>query len=199
MATAYADAYPSFSDPEPRMFTAADLAAMPDELPSGPVNFELENGRFVLMSPTGWRHGNWQSRIAAALMVQGEQRGHGKVGTESGVVLRTNPDRVVGPDVLFVATRAMPVQESPEGFLLTIPNLVVEVRSKNDTTAYLNRKISDYQAAGVEVVWVVDPETTSVTEYQRQLPPKKYGRGDTLCCEGIIPGFQLSLDALFAS
>ena len=58
----------------PRRFTAADLAAMPDQLPSGPVNFELRNGSFVLMSPTGRRHGNLQSRLSKAFVTQGEEK-----------------------------------------------------------------------------------------------------------------------------
>ena len=37
--------------PAARLFTAADLAALPWELPSGPINWELHHGRLVLMPP----------------------------------------------------------------------------------------------------------------------------------------------------
>src|SRR6185436_9029000 len=136
--------FESVLEPVPRLFTAADLAAMPDELPSGPVNFELENGSLVLMSPTGRRHGNLQLRIGKALIAQGEERGHGEAYSETGIILSKGPDSVAGPDAMFVSKRLTPIRESPEGYLETIPELVVEIRSKNDRSAYLKRKVAKY-------------------------------------------------------
>ncbi len=77
--------------PGQRLFTAADVAVMPERLPSGDVRYELHHGRLVVMSPPGATHGNMQTRIAGALLVQGEQRGHGKAYTEVGIVLRAAP------------------------------------------------------------------------------------------------------------
>jgi Uma2 family endonuclease len=184
-------------DPYARLLTAADLAALPDELPTGPVDYELDNGRLVMMSPTGWRHGNFQSRIASALHLQGEDRGHGIVCTEAGIILWRSPDRVLGPDVAFIATRSLPVKESPEGYLETIPQLVVEVRSKNDSKPYMERKVSDLLKVGVEVVWIVNPENETVVEYRGDAAPTTFATGDTLHCEGIVPGFRLPLTELF--
>jgi Uma2 family endonuclease len=180
-----------------RPLTVADLAAMPEELPSGPVDFELENGRFVLLSPTGRRHGNLQSRIARALIDQGEDPGHGEAYSETGIILSRNPDSVAGPDAMFVAKRSMPIRESAEGYLETIPELVVEIRSKNDTNAYLNRKISVYLGVGVQLVWIVDPKAETVTEHRPNAAEKTLEKGDVLTCDNIIPGFQLPLDELF--
>lgn len=180
-----------------RPLTIADLAAMPDELPSGPVDFELENGRFVLMSPTGRRHGNLQSRIARALIEQGEDAGHGEAFSETGIILSRDPDSVAGPDAMFVTTRSMPIRESAEGYLETIPELVVEIRSKNDTSAYLNRKTAKYLQVGVQLVWVVDPEAATVTEYRPETSGKTLSKSDSLSCDDIIPGFRLPLDELF--
>ena len=68
-----------------------------------------------------------------------------------------NPDRLVGADAVFIANSSLPIRESSEGYLETIPDLVVEVRSKNDTLPAVQRKVDDYLTAGVKVVWVVDP------------------------------------------
>ena len=100
MATASVEPSGQFiPTPVARLLTSADLAAMPDQLPSGPVDFELHQGRLVLMSPTGTTSCNLQARIASALISQGEEQGHGEAGTEGGVILSKNPDTVVGPDV----------------------------------------------------------------------------------------------------
>jgi Uma2 family endonuclease len=91
----------------------------------------------------------------------------------------------------------LPVQQSPEGFLLTIPDLVVEVRSKNDTAAYLDRKVADYLKAGVQVAWVVDPSSKTVIEHRSNVLPRNLSGIDTLQCDDLLPGFRLELAELF--
>jgi Uma2 family endonuclease len=183
--------------PLSRPLTAADLLEMPTELPSGPVDYELDNGRLVLMSPTSDKHGEIQLAIGSELRTQGQQKGLGKAYVETGVILWKNPDRVVGPDVSFISTRSLPVRKPPEGYLETIPELVVEVRSKNDTAAYLNRKVADYLHAGVQLVWVVDPDTNTAVEHRTGVAPKNLTTADVLVCDDIIPGFRLPLAELF--
>ena len=179
------------------ILTVGDLAAMPDELPSGTVHYELDNGRLVMMSPPGNRHGAIQSIIIGELLRQGQWLGLGEVRTESGVILWRNPDRVVGPDVMFIAAPSLPIQESSEGYLTTIPELFVEVRSKNDSVAYYEQKTRDYLTAGAVLVWFADPFAETVTVTHRDEPAKVLEIGDTLTAEGIIPGFSFALEELF--
>ncbi len=113
-----------------------------------------------------------------------------------GVVLRTNPDRVVGPDVIFVCNKSLPVQLSPEGYLETIPELVVEIRSKNDTSAEVLAKIAEYLKAGVELVWDVDPDSCTITAHMQSGPPRVFSRPDTVTAENVIPGFALPVAEL---
>src|SRR5262245_23482157 len=151
--------------PLPRPLTVADLAALPSELPTGPVHYELDNGRLVIMPPPGDIHGAVENNIAADLKVQGERRGHGKARCgEVMIILWRNPDRVVGADALFVTNASLPLRRSLEGYLETIPELIVEVRSKNDTQPEIDQKVRDYLGAGVKVAWVPDPDTQTVTE-----------------------------------
>ena len=180
-----------------RLFTAADVAAMPERLPSGDVRYELHHGRLVVMAPPGATHGNLQSRFGAALTTQGEQKGHGKAYTEVGTLLARNPDHLVGADVAFITNRSLPARETPEGYLETIPELVVEIRSKNDTAAEIKDKAADHVRYGVQLVWIVDPEPELVIEHRRNATPKTYKKADILTCEDIIPGFQLPLAEFF--
>ena len=74
--------------PAQRLFTAADLEALPTDLPSGPIDYELDNGRLVfIIVPPGDLHGAVQSNIVTELKVQGERKGHGKARTEVGILL----------------------------------------------------------------------------------------------------------------
>lgn len=184
--------------PVGRLLTAADLSSFPEELPSGPVDYELDNGRLVfIMVPPGNTHGAVQLNIAAQLKVQGDLKGHGKARTETGLILWRKADRVVSPDVLFIAKKSLPIRTSPEGYLETIPELVVEVRSKNDSPKYIERKIEHYIQAGVEVVWLADPEPRTVTIHMAGNEPRILTENDTLELPGIIPGFVLPVVDVF--
>jgi Uma2 family endonuclease len=182
----------------PRFFTVADLEHMPSDLPSGPIDFELDNGRLVpIMVPPGNLHGAAQLRIGTQLMIQGEMKGHGQARTEVGVVLWRNPDRVVTPDVLFVANRSLPIRTSPQGYLETIPDLVVEIRSKNDSLKYIERKVRDYLKAGVQIVWVPDATTQTVTIHSAIGEPTVFCVADTLQLPGLIPDFSMPVADAF--
>jgi len=176
--------------------TAADLAALPCDLPSGTVDYELDNGRVITMVPPGDVHGSVQSNLAAQLKIQGEWRGHGKARTEVGIVLWRNPDRVVGADVAFIATNRLPLQRSEEGYLETIPNLIVEIRSRNDTAAYIQRKVADYLTAGVEIVWLADPQQQTVSVQRAGQAVETFSQGETLRLD-CIPDFQISVEDVF--
>jgi hypothetical protein len=67
----------------------------------------------------------------------------------------------------------LPIRRTPEGYLETIPELVVEVRSKNDTLAALEHRAQDYLLAGAAVVWVVDPISRNVSDQPQRdrVPP----------------------------
>jgi Uma2 family endonuclease len=149
------------------------------------------------MSPPGARHGNLQVRIGAALWTQGEAKGHGTAYTEVGIVLERNPDHVLGPDAAFVRLSSLPARVSSEGYLDTIPEIVVEIRSKNDSAAEIAEKVNDYLQAGVRVVWVADPAAETTTEYRPNSQARTLRRNESLQCPDIIPGFELPLADLF--
>jgi Uma2 family endonuclease len=104
---------------------------------------------------------------------------------------------VLVPDAAFLCNGSLPERLSKEGYLENVPELVVEVRSKNDTGPELAAKVGDYLKAGVKLAWTVDPATPSVTEHRPGAAAKEYGINDSLMCEDIIPGFRLALAELF--
>jgi len=181
-----------------RLLTTADLAALPNELPSGPVKYELEEGRLVVMAPAGDSHGASQLRIGSELLAQGERRGYGKARTEVGVIIGRAPDTVLVPEVVFVANRSLPIRTSPEGYLESVPDIAVEIRSKNDSIRALHRKAERYLQAGVQLVWVVDPQTKTISELRKGAAPVELHEVDVLTAGEIIPGFAVPVAALFA-
>jgi Uma2 family endonuclease len=179
-------------------YTVADLAALPSELPTGPRRYELDNGRLISMSPPGDLHGAIELNIATQLKIQGDLRGHGKARSgEVGVVLWHNPDRVVGADAVFIANASLPIRRSPEGYLETIPDLAVEVLSKNESRPYVARKVADYLEVGVKVVWLADPASRTITEHRPGKEPAVLGTEELLTVEDLIPGFRMRVADAF--
>ena len=148
------------------------------------------------MAPPGHTHGRRQAKIIQYLANEGEDKGHGEVCGEVAIILRRSPDRVVGADAAFILSKSLPVRKSPEGYLVTIPELVVEVRSKNDSRPEIAAKNDEYFDAGVELVWVIDPDARTVTASRRGQPDATFQAADTLTCQ-LIPGFAIPVANVF--
>jgi Uma2 family endonuclease len=131
---------PSNSPP----LTAADVARLPRTLATTDVDYELHDGRLVVTFPPDVRHARCHVRMMTALCSVEQERGSGQCLGRVGILLRRNPDHLLGTDAAFLTTAQLPPRVSPEGYLLTVPHLIVEVRSKNDTQPEIDEKVRDY-------------------------------------------------------
>lgn len=183
--------------PTSRLMTAGELAAMPAELDGHAVKYELYDGELIVMAPPGGEHGRKQAVITRLLMNHAEERGLGVTFSEAGIVLRRNPDRVVGADAAFVLKQSLPVQYSREGYLITVPELVVEIQSNKDSDAELRSKCQEYFEAGVREIWRIDPQSKTVIVACADGRETTLGLTETLITEQL-PGFAISVAMLFA-
>lgn len=178
-----------------RLLTVADLAALPTALPSGDVRYELDDGILITMPPPSHTHARRQARVIRYL-TDAEDEGLGEARGRVGVILRRNPDRVVGPDAAFVLAASLPVKRSSEGYLETIPEIVVEVRSKNDTNPEIVAKNDEYLQAGVVEVWVIDPNARTVAVCRANQSVTVFP--DTAALTSVLlPGFAVPVANLF--
>ncbi len=181
--------------PNRNLLTAADLAMLPTDLPGGTVKYELNDGLLVIMAPPGDFHARYQAKTIIRLDLA-ESMGIGEVRGEVGIVLRRKPDRVVGADAAFILRKSLPARMSPEGYLETIPELVVEVRSKNDTNAEIVAMAEEYIAAGVQVVWVVDPLARTVAAHRADTSVQVFRGDEPVTCD-LLPGFAVPAARFF--
>lgn len=111
---------------------------------------------------------------------------------------RLDEDQVRFPDVSFIAwdripegaNRATPMPD-------WIPNLVVEVLSPSNTRGEMRRKLNDYFTAGVELVWIIDPATRTITIHHTPDDSRTLTESDTLTGDPVLPGFTASVAKLF--
>lgn len=181
-----------------RPLSIAEFAELSSETPEGPVRHELDKGRLVTMPPPGVRHGKVEANLVFALRLYGDRRGLGKVFSgEVGIILRRNPDRVVGADAAFVTRDSLPVRVSPEGYFEVCPDVIIEVVSKHDRLSRVIAKVNEYLDAGARIVVVVDPQQGTVSLHRPARQAEVLRGDDEIHLEDVIPGFELTVaDAL---
>lgn len=158
---------------------------------------ELVDGVLV-EKPWGYRESLLAVAIATYLNQYVLPRNLGLVTGEGGMV-RLFPGLVRIPDVAFVRWESIPGGQVPQEPIPDLaPDLAVEVLSGSNTPKEMRRKRSEYFAAGVQVVWMIDPETRCASVFQAPSESQQLTALDTLTGEPVLPGFSLPLAELFS-
>ena len=174
--------------------TVEDLYVMPDD----GYRYELQAGLLICEPRPGFRHGRIVATITEMLVTHVRPRRLGVVlAGDSGFILARKPDTLRGPDVAFVSYDRFERSGDTVGAFAGAPDLAVEVLSPSNTPAAMHAKVADYLAAGTRRVWVVDPETQTVTVYASLLSPHVRGEDDMLDGEDVIPGFTVRVGDIF--
>ncbi len=109
-----------------------------------------------------------------------------------------DPGKVRRPDVSFIRADRLPAEEAREGHCRIAPDLAVEVISPNDLYCDVDEKVNEYLAAGVRLVWVVNPSARRVLIRRRDRTAAELLEADELDGEDVVPGFRCRVAALFA-
>ena len=125
-----------------------------------------------------------------------EPRGEVHAG-EVGCILRRDPDTTVGIDVAYFSAEVMARQTDGTTLVEGAPQLAVEVLSPSDKTEEIRDKVLEYLAAGVELVWVVDPYFHTVTVHRPSAPPEMFNNEETLTGGATLPGLEIAVAELF--
>jgi Uma2 family endonuclease len=182
----------------PKLLTAEGFARLPEPREGGKM--ELVHGKVVTMVPGGGEHGHLAGDLHAAIRAFVRPRGLGLVAPEVGYLLSRDPDLVRAPDVSFTRADLLPGGRLPRAYVDHAPTLVIEVTSPGDTDADVNKKVREYLAAGTERVWVVRPETQTVTVHRPGNTSRTFAVGATLTSDDAgftVEGFALPLADLF--
>ena len=170
--------------------TAEELGNLPDEA----LRHELIKGELLTMPLTKYDH----MRVAANLtMILGnyvKTNGLGRVFTEGGFKLESDPDTVLGPDVSFVTTHR--IRLSPEGYHDGPPDLAVEVISPSERRGRIERKLALYLETGARSVWHVDPRRRTVEVISSTGARKILHETDELV-DDTLPGFCVRVSEIF--
>jgi Uma2 family endonuclease len=170
-----------------------------EQLPDDGKRYELIDGELREMAPTVNWHGEVESSLVIRLGGHVQAYGLGRVSCgEILYIVRRNPDRVRAADIAFIRQERVPSLEARQHIMKVIPDLVVEILSKNDTVEEISDKIDDWLNAGVQMLWVVDPFRRTVTIYRPGYDPVLLGERATLEGDPVVPGFRCPVAEIFA-
>jgi len=174
--------------------TLEDLLSLPD----AGKGYELVDGRLVekrMGTLSSWVAGRIL-RILASL----EDQGLGWVlPPDTGFQCFADPQQVRKPDVSFIRRGRLPEDQLPSGYCTVAPDLAIEVLSPNDRVYDIDARITDYLAAGVPLLWLVNPETRMVQVIQPDGSSVRLSGEEELTGGDVLPGFRCRVADLFSS
>jgi Uma2 family endonuclease len=100
--------------------------------------------------------------------------------------------------VAFVWRERVEAVGEVEGYCPGAPDLAVEVIFPDDSHIEVEEKVFDWLEAGTKMVLAVNPRRRSATLYRSQSDITILTGTDILDGGDIVPGFQLTLQEIFA-
>ena len=180
--------------PTPGTATGADLVALNVRRRG---IFELVAGVLVA-KPTGKLESLLAGSIIALLRAFVIPRNLGII-TAPDALMRLGPDTYRVPAIAFIAWARIPAGPvTEESLAAVVPDLAIEVLSPSHTRSEMARKRREYFAAGVRLVWEVDPRTRTVAIYDPHGSPTLLDVTMNLDGANVLPGFRLPVANLFA-
>ena len=180
------------------MSTVTNVTTAEQLLATNLQHCELIAGELIMMSPAGFDHGRFASRIVTALENHVSRLALGIVTTaEAGFQLARDPDTVRAPDVAFVRAARVP-PGGVKGYFQGAPDLAVEVVSPSDRPDEVAAKVQDWLRAGCSMVWVVEPANRTVAVHRRGSEVAIATTVDALTGGDVLPGFSTPVARIFA-
>jgi Uma2 family endonuclease len=174
--------------------TLDEFLALPETKPY----LELMDGEVIEKAMPNRKHGTLVAFLVRILGNYLEQTREARVKTEVRH-LEDEEEWVFLPDVsVTLRTRIGPASETSDP-VEVLPDLAIEVLSPEDRPGRLQRRIAHYMRSGVQVLWVVDPDSETVTVWEPGKAPQEYQAPTKLTATPVLASFELNIEAMFAS
>lgn len=181
-------------DPPPGSATEKDVLEV--ERREGRI-CELVDGVLVEKA-MGLAESSLALKIAFFLQLFLERKKLGFLGGADGT-LRLWPGLVRIPDVSFISWDQLPNRKLPEKAIPDLyPDLAVEVISRKNTKAEIDRKLHEYFRSGTRLAWAVDPRKRTVRVYTSPDQFHLLTEDQNLDGGDVLPGLSLPLREVFA-
>ncbi len=173
----------------PRTYTVDDVLAM-----TGDRIYELIDGELKEKDVAN-KAAEVAFEMVVALREYRQTAGGVVLPPEAFVRLFGSQSFLRRPDTGFVVAGRLPGDELGDGALDIAPDLVVEVISPRDSAEKVEKKLQQYLASGVRLIWAIYPQARAVRVIRADGTGARLEEGQALSGEDILPGFTLSVAA----
>ena len=178
-------------------FHAADFPTRFIEFCEANDDYEMEvneAGDLVILPMTGFR-GNRREHYLNVFMGSWEIA-NGGVSVSQSSRFRLTTGAIRGPDAAWITQERYDAatEQERETVFPGAPDFVVEIRSRTDSLAPLQRKMQQWMDGGARLGWLIDPTNRQVYVYRAgQSEPELLEDLETLDGEDVMPGFSFSV------
>lgn len=171
--------------------TVEEFLALPESKPY----LELMDGEVIEKAMPNDEHGELTAELTFLLKAYQRENPYFRVRDEVRHIDRASgwvflPDLAVTLESRLAGQRTNPVE--------VVPDFAIEVLSPEDRPGMLTRRITSYSRAGTTLLWLVDPESETITVWERGGGYFEADPGKPLSAAPVLPGFELDIPALFA-
>lgn len=155
-------------------------------------------GDLVIMPPTGGKTGRRNSKLTRRLTAWAEEDGTGQpFDSSTGFTLPNGAKR--SPDFAWITNERWDAltESEQEEFPPLCPDFVVELRSRTDALAPLQKKMKEYIENGARLGWLLDPTRKKVYVYRPRAAVEILDDPKVVSGEPILRGFTLDVRAIW--
>jgi Uma2 family endonuclease len=161
---------------------------------------ENAQGELLIMSPTGGETGRKNAELIGDFIIWNRKQQLGFV-FDSSTCFQLPQGGRRSPDVAWVKKERW-LKLSPEErekFPTLCPDFALELLSPSDTLSATQTKMAEYLASGLQLGWLINPQSQQVEIYRSHQPKEILVKPNQLSGENILPNFILEIDWLWES
>lgn len=107
------------------------------------------------------------------------------------------PNHARRPDVVYFSEAKLPDPTIDLAAITAVPDLCIEVLSKNDNALEVEAKIAEYLKAGVPLIWIIDPYERTVRVIHASRKSEYLAIDDTINAAPFLPAFSARVADFF--
>jgi Uma2 family endonuclease len=151
-------------------------------------------GELIIMPPTGGETGRKNAELIADFIIWNRQTKLGIV-FDSSTCFRLPKGGDRSPDVSWLKKERWDglTSEQQRKFPPLCPDFVLELLSPSDNLSFTQAKMQEYQANGVQLAWLLNPQDQQVEICRLGCPVEILFRPRELFGENVLPNFVLNI------
>lgn len=177
-------------------WTYDDYARLPD----GEWRYEVIRGELHMSPAPNSDHQRLSFLLAVAIHLYVEAHNLGRIYEAPIDVILPDLATPVQPDILFIRPDNLEIVRSAN--IEGVPDLIIEVLSRDNPSHDRRTKYRLYAEAGVKEYWIVDPERCEIDVYALRgnayVPFGRFTRGGVIRSE-LLPELRIPVDEICAA